>query len=350
MDKENLYIACLKMLSDKYDIKTYSKEKFNIIYTKNYNENNTSIINNDINKQILITIKNEFLNTNNLNANTNNANNANINTNLNNNDNFDSKIKELESIRASMNNIQPAVLQSSIQQLSINSSSPIMQQSQQSPQLQQSQQFPIIQTEKTLTNFKTFIINATKNNFKITSSIDIKTNYIYPCKLCIPCDIKNQTPYLIVSINDGIKNINYTYIPSISNNTWDIWTPCVNNYIDVNLNNNIWNINIIDFSGNNLDFSNYYYTINSVLENVLNETFTINVENSNNFNINDKIKIIQENNTINENIILDKIIDNKNNYLLIIKKNNMVIDSFINAKVFKYTNQFSLIFKYTSKL
>ena len=329
MDKENLYIACLKMLSDKYDIKTYSKEKFNIIYAKIYNENNTSIINNEINKQILITIKNEFLNNNN------------------NDYNIDNKIKELESIRATMNNIQPAVLQSSIQQLSINSPLPIIQQPQQS---QQPQQFPIIQTEKTLTNFKTFIINATKNNFKITSSIDIKTNYIYPCKLCVPSDIKNQTPYLIISINDGIKNINYTYIPSICNNIWDIWIPSVNNYIDINLNNNIWNLNIIDFLGNNLDFSNYYYSINSVLENVLNETFTLNVENSNNFNINDKIKIIQENNTINENIILNKIIDNKNNYLLIIKKNNMQLDSFINAKIFKYTNQFSLIFKYTSKL
>jgi hypothetical protein len=345
MDKENLYLSCLKMLNDKYDVKNYSKEKFNIIYTKIYKENNTSIINNEINKQILITIKNEFLNNNNLNSDLNNG----LNNNLNNNDNFDNKIKELENIRATMNNIQPSVLQSSIQQLSINSPQiPIIQQ--QPLQPLQSQQFPIIQTEKTLTNFKTFIVNATKNNFKITSLIDIKTNYIYPCKLCIPSNIKNQTPYLIISINDGIKNINYTYIPSISNNIWDIWIPAVNNYIDVNLNNNIWNINIIDFSGINIDFNNYYYTINNVLENVANKTFTINVENSNNFNINDKIKIIQENNSINENIIIDKIIDNKNNYLLIIKKNNMSIDSFINAKVFKYSNQFSLIFKYISKL
>ena len=343
MDKENLYIACLKMLNDKYGIKNYSKNDFDFIYTKIYNDHNTKNVNNDINKEILIVIKNYFLNNtikdNNETEKTQEIDKTEKNEEIEQNikkDNMyiDNKIKELEHIRANMNNFIPTMNQQQLIKKSIN---PLIQ----------LQQVPIIQPQKIRINkhnFKTFIINTVKNNFKITSSIDIKSNYIYPCQLCVPSNIKNKTPYIIISINDGIKNTNYTFIPSICNNIWDIWTPIINNYIDVNLNTNSWNINIIDFSGNNIDFSNYYFSINSVLENTTNETFTIGVDNSNSFNINDKVKIIQENNLITDNIII-----NNSNNLLIIKKNKLSMNSFINAKIFNYNNQYSIIFKYISK-
>ena len=332
MDKENLYLACQKMLSDKYNISDYSKTDFDFIYTKIYNEHNTKNANNDINKQILITIKDKFLND----GNSNNTNNETEQIIKKDNIDIDNKIKELEHIRANMNNFIPTINQ---QQLIKKTSNPLIQM--QPTQIIQQQKITINKH-----NFKTFIINTIKNNFKITSSIDIKSNYIYPCQVCVPSNIKNKTPYIIISINDGIKNTNYTFIPSICNNIWDIWTPIINNYIDINLNTNVWNINFIDFLGNHIDFGNYYFNINSVLENTVNETFTIGVENSNVFNINDKVKIIQENNLISENIIVDKI---NNEQLLIIKKNKLSMNSFINAKIFNYNNQYSIIFKYISK-
>jgi hypothetical protein len=330
MDVEQLYTACLKMLNDKYELHEYSKDTFISIYNSIYKEHNTTTPTNDINKLILIRIKTDVEKT------------------INNNQqslattpppvplNLENKLKEIENIRSSMNIISSSIglqdpINDDINNNNINNSNLI------NNTIQINNQDPIM-----INKFKSFIINSNKSNFKINPTIDIKNNIIYPCCLCIPTDIKNKTPYIILSINDNIKNINYTFIPSICNNTWDIWKPITDNYTEINLINNNWNITIIDNFNNLLNLSYFYSLINDVLEN--NDTFILDIEKPNYFNIGDKIKIIKENGTF-----IDCNIINKNNNKIIIQKNNLIIENFINAKVFNYIHQLSLIFKYYTK-
>lgn len=328
MNSEQLYLASLKMLNDKYQINNYPKEKFISFFNDTYKDNNLNPLNpnNDINKLILIKIKNDIET-----SKLKNDNNDNDKTDI----IIDNKLKELENIRASMN------LLSTSFDSSINTENDIEFNNKENiiPNIQITNQNPIINN-----NFKTFIINTTKNNFKVNTTINIKSNLIYPCCICLPIDIKKITPYILLSINDGVKTINYTFILNyINNSNWDIWKPITDNYIDINLNNNNWIISLIDFKGNLIDLSHYYYTINDVLEDK--NTYSINIDYLNKFDINDKIKIIKENGSIIDNIIL-----NINDNRLIIKKNNLIINDFINSMIYNYNTQISILFKYQPKI
>jgi len=338
MDIDKLYISCLKMLKDKYSINEYSKDKFINIFNNTYIENNinSSKPTNEINKLILIKIKNEIeeqINTNNI-----------SNPPLQNIPIIDieNKLKEFENIRANMNLIsssidinEPLINDDNNEKNFINPISSIQINNQ--------------NHDLTLINkFKTFIINTNKNNFKVNPNIDINNNIIYPCYLCIPYDISNKTPYILLSINDNTKIINYTYILDNSNSNnkkWEIWKPITDNYININLNSNNWTITFIDYLNNIIDLSIYNYPIIDVLENISNETFSLKIENHYDFNINNKIKIIKDNNIYTDNIIINKDDNNR----IIIKKNNLILKDFINSKIYNYNSQLSLLFKYYSK-
>jgi len=350
MNKEQLYTAALKMLNDKYKINEYSKEKFNDIYYNTYKENNLSSLNpnNDINKIILFKIKEDYQS--NEIKEIKNEKEDEYKTNEEKEVIIENKLKELENIRANMNLLSVASLNNFDDNTEnsnfINDNENKI--TNHIPNIQINNQNPTI-----LNNFKTFIINTNKNNIKVSPTIDINSNYIYPCCISLPYDIKKITPFIILSINDSIKTINYTYICHLINNShWDIWKPITDNYSPINLNNNNWNISIIDFRGNIIDLSHYYYNIIDVLENNINKSFSINIDNNNNnnnFDINDKIKIIKEDGSFIDNIILNKIKDNDNNIRLIIKKNNLNLSDFINSSIYNYNSQLSLLFKYHSK-
>lgn len=330
MDAERLYIACLKMLNDKYALQEYSKENFIAIYNNIYKEHNITTPTNDINKLILIKIKTEVEKTMN-----NNTPPLNPEKTINNNPplNLENKLKEIENIRTSMNVISSSIgFQDPINDdiVSNNINSNLIN------TIQINNQDPIM-----MNRFKSFIINSNKNNFKISPTIDIKTNVIYPCCLCIPAEIKNRTPYIILSINDNIKNVNFTFVPTICNSTWDIWKPITENYVDINLTNNNWNISIIDHFNNLLNLSYFYSSIHDIIENK--DTFILDIEKPMYFNTGDKIKIIKENGSY-----VDSMIINKNNKI-ILQKNNLKLDNLIDAKIINYIHQLSLIFKYYSK-
>ena len=140
-------------------------------------------------------------------------------------------------------------------------------------------------------------------------------------------------------MNDNISNISYTFIPMIINDVWDIWKPVNDNYMNIALSNNIWNINIYDYSNNLIDFNEFYCDILEVLE--VNNGFELKIANSYLFKLRDKIKIISSKNNLIDNMIIDI-----NNDIITIKKNNLKLDDFINAKIFNHKFQFSLIFKY----
>jgi hypothetical protein len=329
MNSEQLYLASLKMLNDKYLITNYPKDKFISIFNDTYKDNNLNPLNpnNDINKLILIKIKSDIESEK---SNINNLNNDNDKNDI----IIENKLKELENIRSSMN------LLSTTFDSSINTENDFNKNDNVIPNIQITNQNPIINN-----NFKTFIINTNKNNFKVNTTIDIKSNLIYPCCICLPFNIKKITPYILLSINDGVKTSNYTFILNYINNSyWDIWKPITDNYININLNNNNWIISFIDFRGNLIDLSQYYYTINDILED--NNTYSISIDDFKKFEINDKIKIIKENGSIIDNVILNI----TNNNRIIIKKNNLNINDFINSMIYNYNTQISILFKYQPKI
>ena len=310
MDFEELYKTSLKMINDKFGINQYLKEDFLIIYKTFYQENQTPT--NELNKEILKKINQIFSQP--------------VKTDI------DSRVKELENTR---NNIDKLTsISSSSQNQPISSS--IAKDDMKIPQIQ-------ITNEEKQTTYKTFIINTIKNNFKITPSIDIKSNTIFPCCLCIPSNIKKETPYIIISINDGIKNNNYTFIPTFENK-WDVWKPITENYNEINLNNNRWIINIYDYLNNVIDFDEYYSTIFNVIYDKNEEMFFLKIDNIHLFNKNDKIKLIMKDGSSRDN----KIAYIKNDKIVIYPV-NLEYKDFIDAKLFNYNYQFSLLFKYYIK-
>lgn len=352
MNSDSLYLAALKMLNDKYQITDYSKDKFINIYNQTYKENDKNPLNpsNDINKIILFKIKDDIENEIKIKNETPQEKEIII----------DDKLKEIESIRASMNLLSSSTLNPNDINGSINgingingtiddSIDGIIDKTKTIPNIQINNQSPTINN-----NFKTFIINTNKNNFKITPNIDIKNNLIYPCCISVPNDIKKLTPYILLSIFDGVKTINYTYICHfINNGSWDIWKPITDNYSEINLNNNNWNISFIDFRANHIDLSHYYHSIIDVLEDSSNKTFSLNIDDGNgnvngnvngNYDIYDKIKIIKE-----DGNVYDSSIVGFNNNRIIIKKNKLNMNDFVNSTIYNYKNQISLLFKYQSK-
>jgi hypothetical protein len=298
------------MIKDKFGINQYLKEDFLIIYKTFYKENQTAT--NELNKEVLKKINQIFSQP--------------IKTDI------DTRVKELENAR---NNIDKLTSISSSTQIQPISSS-IAKDDMKIPQIQ------ITNEEKQIT-YKTFIINTIKNNFKITPSIDIKSHTIFPCYLCLPSNIKKETPYIIISINDGIKNNNYTFIPTFENK-WDIWKPITENYNEINLNNNKWIINIYDFLNNIIDFEEYYSTIFNVIYEKNEEMYYLKIDNIHLFNKNDRIKLIMKDGNSRDN----KIAYIKNDKIVIYPE-NLEYKDFIDSKLFNYNYQFSLLFKYCIK-
>lgn len=311
MDFEELYKTTLKMLNDKFGITQYLKEDFLSIYKTFYQENQKPT--NELNKEILKKINQIFSQP--------------VKTDI------DSRVKELENVRNNIDKLT-SITPPSLHNQPI--SSIIAKEDIKIPQIQ------ITNEEKQIT-YKTFIINTIKNNFKITLSIDIKLNTIFPCYLCLPSNIKNQTPYIIISINDGIKNNNYTFIPTFENK-WDVWKPITENYNEINLNNNRWIINIYDYLNNVIDFDEYYSTIFNVIYDKKEEMYFLKVDNLHLFNKNDRIKLILKDGSSRDNKI-SNIINDK----IVIYPENLNYNDFIDAKLFNYNYQFSLLFKYYIK-
>jgi hypothetical protein len=185
------------------------------------------------------------------------------------NDNINKKLKELEYTR----NILPQI--SNINEIYNNINKQSLSQTPQTPQQQiqykNIENYPIsinipseIQSKNNIL-YKNFIINSNnrdwflnpdRNNIKCNITIDIKLNIIYPVCLCFPKKFKYITPYILMNISDGIKNIIYTFICKIQNDKWDIWIPSNKNIENISLNNQTWIISFYDFTNNLLELGN----------------------------------------------------------------------------------------------
>jgi len=325
MDSNALYQSCLKMVNDKYNLTEFSKETFMNIYSNIYK--NSSAVTNELNKNVLIEIKNYI-------------DNNNLNNNLNNNhkeEDLELKIREAEAIRASISKMNIMIKPTSITDIDPQTSTMMMPP--QKPINITNYQQPL-----NMTKYKTFIVNTTKNNFRVVPKIDIKSHLIYPSIICLPSDIKFKTPYIILIINDGIKQSTYTYTPTTTNNSpWDIWQPVINDYIDIILSNNNWIITLIDYLNNPIDMNEYQTIVNDVL--LINNTYLLNINKPYHFLINDKIKIIKNDGYITDN----EVIGMNENKGIVINKNDLILNDFINSRIINYKHNISITFKYHLK-
>jgi hypothetical protein len=309
-NKEKLYEIAIKFVKDKHNLNEYPRDKFDKFYFQVFNKVNAKTDNvNQLNKQILKSIDEELL----------------IKQPEEANETIDDKIKEYEKQRANINIITKSITEA--------------------PDTEQEEQpldvnipvnnFKYINVDNNYHNGRSFIINTIKSSFNI---INKNNNYnIYPAYLCIPSDIKNFTPYIIVGITDGNNNITYTFIPDNINKIWDIWKPVNDKYSNINLINN-WNINLYDYNNNYLNLNNYWFDILEVLED--DNYFNCKIKKNHDFNKFDKIKI-----NLN-NITYDCSIQKIDNDIISINKNSSIkIDNFINSKIFNLKFQISLIFK-----
>jgi hypothetical protein len=332
-NEKKLYESCLKMIKDKHLLNEYSIDKFNKFYFQVFNNSTENDNINDLNKLVLkkinediifnshkdITIQSKVIELQNIRANmtSSDINNNTINNTINNNNNPINN-----PINNTINNMNDNENDNETDMKEI--------------KLQTSSAIKYIKVDNLSNkNGKSFIINTIKNNFNINNKYI--NNKIYPSHLCIPSIIKNNTPYIIIGIMDEYSNITYTFTPSIIGDTWDIWKPVNNNYINININSSLWNLSLYDFTNNYLDLKKFYVNILEILE--VNNQYKIKVSNPNLFNINDNIKIIFINNVISDNNII-----NKNNDDIFIHINNIKIDQFINSKIYNLKFQLSIIF------
>ena len=331
MDK--LYNICLKMLKDKHNLNEYSRDKFNIIYYQVFNNSNNSnhLEINDLNKLVLKKINESIIN----------DNKNEIKNEM--NDEIEAKINEFRDIRNNMNlNLTPNNPNKNNNLILLNSNNNLNDIDDKLSEIEEIRNNMIINNSNNNSNnntkYKTFIINSIKNNF--TTNIN-KTN-IYPLYLCLPSFIKKISPYIILSISDNYNNlVNYTFIYKKNSNNWDIWEPVINSYNKIILENTNWNIKLFDFNNNLICLNDYYSTTLEILEK--NNYYDIKVDKIHLFNVNDKIKIIFNNNYNSDNIITNINIPNNT---IQINKNNINIGDFIDSKIFNYNYQLSLIFKY----
>uniref|UniRef100_A0A6C0CGZ0 Uncharacterized protein n=1 Tax=viral metagenome TaxID=1070528 RepID=A0A6C0CGZ0_9ZZZZ len=313
-NKEILYEIAIKMVKDKHNINEYPREKFDKFYYQTFRNNPKPDNYKILNKQVLKSIDEELL----------------IKQPEETDETIDDKIKEYEKQRANINIITKGVIEPEIeiqhhhndnqQSLDIN---------------KQTNNYKYINIDNNYHNGRSFIINTIKNSFNIINKYN---NYnIYPAYLCIPSIIKNKTPYIILGITDGNNNITYTFIPEIINDVWDIWKPVNEKYNNISLENN-WNINLYDYGNNYINFNGFYLDILEVLED--DKYFNCKIRKNHNFMIDDKIRII-----FNNNVSHDYYINNIDEDVISINKNNIKLDQFINSRIFNFKNQISLIFK-----
>lgn len=200
--------------------------------------------------------------------------------------------------------------------------------------------------------YKNFIINSlnrdwfknpSRNNIKCNITLDYNNNILYPHCICFPKFVKNITPYVLMNINDGSKNVFYTFtcLKSYNDSRWDLWFP-IKNVENISLYNKLWSIKFYDFTNNELDLGSDSISVIEVSKNK--NMFDLKINSTdNNFIKNDKINI----RTYDGKIHLCKIFSYENELLTIYdEKDELNIDDFINSKILNIYNQYSFIIKY----
>lgn len=339
--------ACNQMLKDKFDIVLTIPDLNKIlanIFTNIYSQyNNKNLTINELNKITLINLKEYMEKTIKQDKQTDNTVIEQINNTVMDNDYISKKLKELENNRKIIPSIV-SELHKDDNITNVLSNNPI------------SINLPL--SQPTNIEYKNFIINSNnrdwflnpdRNNININIPINIKNNLIYPECICFPKNIKNITPYVLMNISDGIKDITYTFIYKKYNDSrWDIWVPCSKNIESISLNNHTWMISFYDFTDKLLEIGKDDYEILESFQISQNDEFiSLKIKYSDIDNIlskNDYIMI----RSFNGIIYKKKIYECVHNNILIDKKECNDINDLKKGRVLNISNQYSCIFKYNS--
>jgi hypothetical protein len=340
--------ASVQMLKDKFDIVLTAPELnkiliniFSNIYSQYNNKNLTTI---ELNKITLVNLK-EYMETSINKQNTNDNVIEKINNTVMDNEFINKKLKELENNRKILPAIVSELHKDDNAANILTNNNPI------------SINIPVSQTKDI--EYKNFIINSNnrdwflnpdRNNININIPINVKNNLIYPESICFPKNIKNMTPYVLMNISDGIKDITYTFLCKTQNDNWDIWTPCSKNIEPISLNNHTWMISFYDFTDKLLDIGSDDLEIiksSQLKSSQLDDMICLNIKYldiNNNLRKDDYIMIRSFNGIIYKKKIHDCIYSD----IIIDKKDLNDINDLNKGRILNISKQYSCIFKYNS--
>ncbi len=363
-----LNTACSKMLKEKFNI-ILTDEQMNKLLTEISNEvsnecSTLSLTINELNNITLSKIKKIYQNyiahsspssKNSENIEREKSNNTNENGVLD-DDYINYKLKELENKRRIIPKIssEEKISEPTISTATFNTSQINQQQEYVYKPNPISITLPQIDTKF---SYKNFIINSlnrdwcknpNRNNIKCNLTLDNNNHILYPQCICFPTFVKKLTPYVLMNINDGTKNIFFTFTCSSTNsdNRWDIWVP-VENVENIVLTNKLWSIKFYDFTNNELNLGEDAISILEVNKNDKYKDYfdlKINYDTMYNmFMIGDMITIKIYDGTQR----ICKIKEIHNDIITISdSKNELSLNDFINAKLLNMYNQYSFIIKY----
>jgi hypothetical protein len=200
----------------------------------------------------------------------------------------------------------------------------------------------------TNSNNKSFIISSLNNHYYNVFNLEtLNLNYnilsFKPNKLMLPKYINNIMPYICLNIYIGEEILTYNYVCSFKNDIWDTWTTDDNyifkltnsniNYSFTDYNNNIINFDLTKIRIINIDIDDQYIYLNvdKYIYYFHNKEYII-IE-----NLKKKYK---------------KFILNINNNNIIIKNDNIdntFIQNLSTSNIILYENQFTIIMNYYSK-
>jgi hypothetical protein len=207
--------------------------------------------------------------------------------------------------------------------------------------------------------YKTFILNGVhrdwhkypdRNNFKLQIPVAQSKYTFYPEYLCFPEFVKGLTPYVLINLSDGAKNIVYTFTRLRKSGKWDIWHT-VDNPEPIALNGRQWTIQCFDYLNNELELG--ADDVN-VIEAALfdDNSFMIKYDKSDKYDkalgmtAGDYILIRTGKGQQHAKKIID--ISHKDGFM-VIDKNDIDLCDFMNSKIMNTNSQFSLIVKYCGK-
>ena len=323
-----------------------------------------------------------------------------------------SKVIELEEKRKTVNTLASAEKKANIEPVNVSSVPPISLAIKETPKYSLVNNVNVenletiayiiekmesIMNNKKNINYKTLIINSynrdwtiynNRNNLSLSVNIDLTKNIIEPKKLLMPKYVKNITPYINMTINDGKKTQKFQFILSNTacrdaggdytnyNGNWDTWSimngelETINNIIQ--LNNKEWVISFTDFLNNELDLGSDCINIVRITKtfddnqyNILTEKTDIMLFNGHQLNLINKYDNILLK-TGDDNDIILKVIEINNNNITVLydkndKKNESTLVSLDNtditeltditeAYLLNYKAQYSIILSYHSRI
>ena len=320
-----------------------------------------------------------------------------------------SKVIELEEKRKTVNTLASAEKKANIEPVNVSSVPPISLAIKETPKYSLVNNVNVenletiayiiekmesIMNNKKNINYKTLIINSynrdwtiynNRNNLSLSVNIDLTKNIIEPKKLLMPKYVKNITPYINMTINDGKKTQKFQFILSNTacrdagrddtnyNGNWDTWSimngelETINNIIQ--LNNKEWVISFTDFLNNELDLGSDCINIVRITKtfddnqyNILTEKTDIMLFNGHQLNLINKYDNILLKTGDDNDIILKVIEINNNNITVLYDKNdkknesalatldNTDITDITEAYLLNYKAQYSIILSYHSRI